>query len=86
MKELECRFIEKAKGYGFAEADGVSLFIAPDETMDAMTGDKVLVHRFSKGEPGYTKGSEGMVLSILEHANTELTGRVAFREGRLVVR
>ena len=85
MKELELTFIEKAKGYGFAEGDGVSLYIPQFETMDAMTGDKVLVHRFVPGEPGYTKGSEGMVLRILAHGNDEIVGRVALREGRLCV-
>ena len=85
-KEIECRFSDKG-GFGFADAaDGSgSYFIAPDDTKDAMTGDTVLVHPFMEGEAGYTKGSEGMILRILRHANEEITGHVAYWEGRLAV-
>lgn len=77
---LKCRFSDSGRGFGFAvplEETGDDLFIAPDATMGAMTGDTVLVHRYKPGEPGYTRGNEGEVTRIAERGNTEIIG--AFR-------
>lgn len=75
---LKCRFSDSGRGFGFAEIldeDGrEDIFIAPDDTMGAMTGDTVLVHKFRRGEPGFTKGNEGQVTKILERGNTEVIG------------
>lgn len=77
---LKCRFSDSGRGFGFAvitEGDGVGsedLYIAPEDTRGAMTDDIVLVHRFRRGEAGYTRGNEGEVTKILERANTEIVG------------
>ena len=75
---LKCRFSDSGRGFGFAEIleeDGLEdIFIAPDDTMGAMTGDTVLVHKFRRGEPGFTRGNEGEVTKILERGNTEIIG------------
>ena len=75
---LKCRFSDSGRGFGFAEIldeDGrEDIFIAPDDTMGAMTGDTVLVHKFRRGEPGFTRGNEGQVTKILERGNTEIIG------------
>lgn len=85
---LKCRFSDSGRGFGFAsplEEEGEDLFIAPDSTMSAMTGDTVLVHRYRRGEAGYTRGSEGEVTRILEHGNTEIIGTFAMRGAEGVV-
>ena len=75
---LKCRFSDSGRGFGFAEIldeDGrEDIFIAPDDTMGAMTGDTVLVHKFRRGEPGFTRGNEGQITKILERGNTEIIG------------
>ena len=50
------------------------IFIASEDTLGAMTGDTVLVHKFRRGEPGFTKGNEGQITKILERGNTEVIG------------
>ena len=74
---LQCRFSDSGRGYGFAEiADGSApdLFIAPEDTMGAMSGDLVLVRRYRAGESGYTRGQEGEVTKILERGAAEVIG------------
>ena len=45
-----------------------------------MTGDTVLVHRYRRGEPGFTRGNEGEIVKITERGNTEIIGTF-FAEG-----
>ena len=75
---FKCRFSDSGRGFGFAEIleenGKEDIFIAPDDTMGAMTGDTVLVHKFRRGEAGYTRGNEGQVTKILERGNTEVIG------------
>ncbi len=74
---LTCRFSDSGRGFGFAElTDGSApdIFIAPDDTMGAMTGDLVLVRRWRAGESGYTRGQEGEVTKIIERGNPEIIG------------
>lgn len=74
---LRCRFSDSGRGFGFAELlDGsaADIFIAPDDTMGAMTGDTVLVHRYRVGESGYTRGNEGQIAKIVERGNPEIIG------------
>jgi len=75
---LKCVFSDSGRGFGFAEVlerDGYDdIFIAPEDTLGAMTGDTVLVHKFRRGEPGFTKGNEGQITKILERGNTEVIG------------
>jgi len=85
---LTCRFSDSGRGYGFAELiDGSApdIFIAPDDTMHAMTGDTVLVHKYRAGEPGYTRGNEGQITRILTRANTEIIGTFFMRGAEGIV-
>lgn len=83
---LICRFSDSGRGFGFAqviEGDEVGcedVYIAAGSTRDAMTGDTVLVHRYRRGEPGFTRGNEGEVAKITERGNTEIIGTF-FAEG-----
>ena len=86
---LQCRFSDSGRGYGFAEiTDGSEpdLFIAPEDTMGAMSGDLVLVRRYRAGESGYTRGQEGEVTKILERGATEIIGsfRMVGAEGVVI--
>ncbi len=77
---LKCKFSDSGRRFGFAaviEGELVGcedIYIAPEDTRGAMTGDTVLVHKFRRGEAGYTRGNEGEVTKILERANTEIIG------------
>jgi len=77
---LKCKFSDTGRGFGFAEIiEGESvgcadIYIGYGDTLNAMTGDTVLVHRFRAGEAGYSRGNEGEVTKILEHGNTEIIG------------
>ncbi len=77
---LTCRFSDSGRGFGFAtviEGDAVGcedIYIAPEDTRGAMTGDTVLVHKFHRGESGYTRGNEGEITKIVERGNTEIIG------------
>ncbi len=77
---LKCRFSDSGRGFGFAivtEGNDVGcedLYIAAEDTRGAMTDDTVLVHRFRRGEAGYTRGNEGEVTKILERTNSEIIG------------
>ena len=86
---LQCRFSDSGRGFGFAElTDGSEqdIFIAPDDTMGAMTGDLVLVRRFRPGETGYTRGREGEITRIIERGCTEVIGtfRLVGAEGIVI--
>ena len=86
---LKCRFSDSGRGYGFAsllDGSDEDLFIAPDDTMGAMTGDLVLVRRYHAGESGYTRGREGEITRILEHGATEIIGtfRMVGAEGLVI--
>ena len=88
MNELKCRFSDSGRGFGFAELlDGSAedIFIAPDDTMSAMTDDIVLVHKYKKGESGYTRGNEGQVVKIIERGNPEIIGTFRLRGAEGVV-
>lgn len=79
---LRCRFSDSGRGFGFAELEDGSredIFIAPEETAGAMTGDTVLVHLYRAGEAGYTRGNEGRVTKIVERGNPEIIGTFRMR-------
>ncbi len=77
---LKCKFSDSGRGFGFAEIiEGewmgcADIYIGYGDTLNAMTGDTVLVHRYRAGEAGYSRGNEGEVTKILEHGNTEIIG------------
>jgi ribonuclease R len=71
-------FRANPKGFGFvtpleASSHG-DLFIPPDETADAMTGDRVLVKVVKKGKRGGQMQFAGRVVEILERAKNRFVG------------
>jgi ribonuclease R len=71
-------FRKNAKGFGFvvpleANAHG-DLFIPPDATADAMTGDTVLAKATRKGMRAGEARYTGEILEVLERANNQFVG------------
>jgi len=79
---IRCRFSYSGRGFGFAEMPdgGEDIYIAAENTLHAMTGDTVLVHRYLPGEAGYSRGNEGEVVRIEARGASEITGTF-FMEG-----
>ncbi len=72
------RFRANPKGFGFVvplepNAHG-DLFIPPDDTGDAMTGDTVLVRVKRQGRRGAEARHTGEILKVLERANNQFVG------------
>jgi len=71
-------FRKNAKGFGFvvpleANAHG-DLFIPPDSTGDAMTGDTVLAKATRKGTRGGEARYTGEIIEVLERADNQFVG------------
>ncbi len=71
-------FRKNVKGFGFvipleANAHG-DLFIPPDSTADAMTGDTVLAKATRKGKRGGETRYTGEIIEVLERANNQFVG------------
>ncbi|MBN1361025.1 MAG: ribonuclease R [Sedimentisphaerales bacterium] len=71
-------FRKNPKGFGFvvpleANAHG-DLFVPPDATADAMTGDTVLAKATRKGMRGGETRYTGEILEVLERANNQFVG------------
>lgn len=66
-------FSAHPRGFGFVSIEGRDgdLFIAPDNTGDAMNGDTVLV-RVSEETDG--RRAEGVILKVVKHANETVIG------------
>jgi len=73
---IQCRFSYSGTGYGFAEpidtAAAEDIFIAPRDTMDAMTGDLVQVR--ITGQSRNRQNPEGEITAILEHSVSSIIG------------
>jgi len=72
------RFRANPKGFGFItplepNAHG-DLFVPPDSTADAMTGDVVLARAKRKGKRGAEMRYTGEILQVLERANNRFVG------------
>jgi len=88
-RTVEGRFSLSARGFGFVEpdapdgpTDGEDLFIPPDETLDAVTGDAVLAEVAGKGRRGYF----GRIVEIRERGQTRFVGTYYVTETGPVVR
>jgi len=89
LSDVECIFSYSGRGFGFAEPVELAeigekaedIFIPPQSTMGAMTGDRVLVTLKSRlgGKDG--NRTEGEVTAILEPACQALVGTLHVREG-----
>ncbi len=67
-------FLSHAKGFGFVTPDegGADIFIPASETNGAMQKDKVLYKIVQKGGDG--KKAEGVIIKVLERANSRIVG------------
>jgi len=88
-RTVEGRFSLSARGFGFVEPDakdgptaGEDLFIPPDETLGAVTGDTVLAEVAGKGSRGYY----GRVVEIRERGQTRFVGTYYVAETGPIVR
>ena len=84
--EIVGSFRSHPKGFGFVQPDATirerSVFIPPNETMDAMTGDRVRASvRKDRKRSGGTDGPSysGVILEILERARTSFVGEIERR-------
>lgn len=64
------------KGFGFVDYDPElpDMYINPDHTQYALTGDQVEVKVLRPGKPGSDQGPEGMVTKIVEHNYDQVVG------------
>jgi ribonuclease R len=82
-------FRKNARGFGFVQpADAVregSIFIAAEDTGDALSGDtvKVSVSRDRKGAPG--SGFSGVITEVTSRKHTSYTGTLSKRGGQWIV-
>ncbi|MEL7472022.1 MAG: VacB/RNase II family 3'-5' exoribonuclease [Planctomycetota bacterium] len=91
-QEIEGEFRASGRGFGFVQLDADyregDVFIPPDRTMDAMSGDrvKIVVQRDRKGRGGGAGAGRtedrfrGEVLEILTRAKSTFTGEL-FKQG-----
>jgi ribonuclease R len=84
--EMVGSFRSHPKGFGFVQPDATirerSVFIPPDETMDAMTGDRVCITvRKDRKRTGGTDGPSfsGAVVEIIERARSSFVGEIERR-------
>ena len=64
------------KGFGFVDYDPdlPDMYINPDHTLHALTGDQVAVKVLRPGKPGSDQGPEGQVTQIIEHNYERVVG------------
>lgn len=69
-------FHDNAKGFGFVAYDDElpDVYINPDHTMYALTGDQVEVKILRAAKPGSDQGPEGQVIRVIEHSYTHVVG------------
>ncbi|MCH7793286.1 MAG: hypothetical protein IID31_13525, partial [Planctomycetes bacterium] len=99
--EIVGNFRSHPKGFGFVQPDATvrerSVFIPPNDTLDAMTGDRVRVKvRKDKKRTGGVEGPQfvGTVVEIVERARTSFVGEIqrkgsqwlALPDGRILTR
>ncbi len=83
------KFRKNARGFGFVEpAESVregAVFIPPEETGDALTGDtvKIKVFRDRSGAPG--SGYSGSIVEVVSRKHTSYTGTLMKRGGQWLV-
>lgn len=73
------------RGFGFVVPDGVTthgdLFIPPDATLDAVTGDKVLCSVQSRGKRDGKAAFGGQVIKIIERGDSRFVGELRNESG-----
>lgn len=64
------------KGFGFVDYDPdlPDIYVNPDHTLHALTGDIVEVKILRAGDPSGDRGPEGQVTKIVEHHYTQVVG------------
>ncbi len=90
--EVVGRFSRNARGFGFVEPEKPvregSIFIPPDQTADALTGDTVRVAvRRDRARERSTPGPQwtGSIVEVLRRKRSSFTGEVARRGGQWLV-
>ncbi len=77
------------RGFGFVVPDGVTthgdLFIPPDATLDAVTGDKVLCSVQSRGKRDGKAAFGGQVIKIIERGDSRYVGELRNESGMFFV-
>lgn len=74
MELKEGKFIANERGYAFIEVEGEKkdIFIAKNNTKDAMNGDKVIVKILKEKTDG--KAKEGKIVKVVSRANKKIVG------------
>ncbi len=75
-QEIVGVFHGNAKGFGFVAYDEElpDIYVNPDHTAHALTGDEVKVKILKAGDPTRDQGPEGEVTEILNHKYTQVVG------------
>ena len=73
-KMLEGIYRRNAKGFGFVKTDEAEeeIYISREDSMNALSGDKVIIKIKEKSERGQRK--EGRIVSILKHEKDTIVG------------
>ncbi len=83
-------FRGNARGFGFVvpepPTDHGDLFIPPDATLDAITGDTVAARITRRGKRGDSSLVEGKVVEILERGQSRFVGELVREGGRWMLR
>ncbi len=68
------------RGFGFVVPDEDTahgdLYIPEGETLDAVTGDRVMCHVFSRGKRGGKPAFGGRIVEVVERGNSQFVGRL----------
>lgn len=76
QKEITGIFHGNSKGFGFVAYDETlpDIYVNPDHTMHALSGDEVSVRILRAGDPTNDQGPEGQVTDIIEHHYDHVVG------------
>lgn len=76
QKEITGIFHGNSKGFGFVAYDETlpDIYVNPDHTMHALSGDEVNVKILRAGDPTSDQGPEGQVTDIIEHHYDHVVG------------
>ncbi len=71
---LEGKFTAHPKGFGFVSVEGVDndFYISKENTLDAMSGDRVKIRKVMDAARG--RKSEGAIVAVIERANDTVVG------------
>ena len=84
-KEITGTYRGNVRGFGFVVHDGHTdaddLFIAPGDSMDAVTGDRVRCEVVGRGERDGKKAFGGRVLEVLQRGENKFVGKLQLESG-----